>query len=45
MHGRIVKIKDEIVTLELGADRTKIEFSKWAIGSVVKKENENKENK
>lgn len=44
MHGRVSKIKDEVITLELGADRTKVEFSKWAIGSVVSnKEKESKD--
>ncbi len=43
MHGKVTKVKDDVVTLELGADKTKIEFSKWAIGSVVNKENERKD--
>ncbi|MBQ9545526.1 MAG: preprotein translocase subunit YajC [Clostridia bacterium] len=34
MLGRIVKIKDEIVTLETGSDKTRIKFYKWAIRSV-----------
>lgn len=44
MHGKVTKVKDDVVTLELGADRTKVEFSKWAIGSVINNEN-NKESK
>ena len=34
MLGRIVKIKDDIVTLETGSDKTRIKFYKWAIRSV-----------
>lgn len=36
--GKILNVKDETVTLEIGADRTKLEFQKWAIKSVVKPE-------
>ncbi|HAZ19460.1 MAG TPA: preprotein translocase subunit YajC [Clostridiales bacterium] len=32
--GRIVKIKDDIVTLELGSDKNKIKVFKWAIRAV-----------
>ncbi len=33
--GRIVRIKDDIVTLELGSDRTKMKVFIWAIREVV----------
>lgn len=29
--GRVVKIKDELITIETGADRTKIMFMRWAV--------------
>ncbi len=32
--GRIVKIKDDIVTIETGSDKNKIKVFKWAIRSV-----------
>lgn len=35
--GKVVKIKDDEVTLEIGADKNKIVFKKWAVGSVDKK--------
>ncbi|HHV46045.1 MAG TPA: preprotein translocase subunit YajC [Tissierellia bacterium] len=38
MHGKVLKVKDDVVTLELGADRIKVDFSKWAIGSVINKD-------
>ncbi len=34
MLGRIVKIKDDIVTLETGSDKARLKFFKWAIRSV-----------
>ena len=35
--GRVVHIKDDVVTLETGADRVKIKVRKWAIATVDKK--------
>ena len=37
VHGKIVKVNDEIVTLEMAFGKQRIDFSKWAIGSVAKK--------
>lgn len=37
IHGKVVKVNDEIVTLELAHAKQRIEFSKWAVGSVSKK--------
>lgn len=45
MHGKVIKIKDDVVTLELGADKTKVEFSKWAIGSVANSDSSEKKDK
>jgi len=33
--GRIVKIKDDIITLEMGSDKTKLKIFKWAVREVV----------
>src|SRR5690606_33677842 len=44
IHGKIVKVKEDYVTLEVGSAKTKLEMTRWAIGSVVKK-NESKSNK
>ena len=32
--GRVVSIKDDTITIESGADRSKVQFKKWAIQSV-----------
>lgn len=47
IHGKIVKIKDEIITIEVGADRTKMDVAKWAIGTVTNRDvkADNKDNK
>ncbi len=37
IHGKVVKVNDELVTLEMAYGKQRINFSKWAIGSVTKK--------
>ncbi|MDF2948609.1 MAG: yajC [Sedimentibacter sp.] len=37
IHGKVVKVNDEVITLEMTHAKQRIEFSKWAIGSVAKK--------
>lgn len=44
IRGKIIKAKDDYVTLEVGSAKTKLEMTRWAIGSVVKK-NESKNKK
>lgn len=39
MLATIAKVEDEFVVLEVGPNRTKMPFKKWAIASVEKKEN------
>ncbi len=41
--GRVIKIKDDIVTLELGNDKNKIKVFKWAIRAVEVPANSNDE--
>ncbi|MBZ2173972.1 preprotein translocase subunit YajC [Schnuerera sp. xch1] len=35
IHGKITKIKDEILTIEVGSDKTKMDITKWAVGSLA----------
>lgn len=35
--GKIVNIKDDVLTIEVGADRVKLRVYKWAVKEVVKK--------
>lgn len=39
--GNILKIKEDMITIEVGSDKTKVNITKWAIGSV----NNNADNK
>lgn len=34
IHGKVLNIKDEVLTIEVGADKVKLQVSKWAVGSV-----------
>ncbi len=34
-YGKITKIKDEVITIEVGSDRTKLDVTRWAIGNVT----------
>ena len=36
--GKIVSVKEDVVTVEVGSDKVKLKFAKWAIGSVVDKD-------
>lgn len=42
IHGKIVKVKDEVITLEMAFAKQRINFSKWAVGTVVKKGKDSK---
>ena len=36
IYGKIVRIKEDRITLQVGADRTRIDVAKWAINNVEK---------
>lgn len=33
--GKIVKIKEDMITIEVGSDKTKFEIMKWAVGNKI----------
>ena len=37
--GMVVKIKDDMLLIETGGDRTKIQIKKWAVHNVIEKAN------
>lgn len=43
--GRIIKIKEEKITIEVGTDKTKFEIMRWAISKVVSEKDEPVETK
>jgi len=34
IKGTIIRISDDVLTIETGADKLKLQFSKWAIGTI-----------
>jgi preprotein translocase subunit YajC len=38
IYGKIVSIKDEVLTIETGADKTKLVIARWAVKEVEKLE-------
>ncbi len=38
IYGKVVKIKEDSITLEVGADKTKLVIAKWAIGNLASEE-------
>ena len=38
--GKIVAVKDDVLTVEVGADKTKLVFERWAIRSVDRPESD-----
>jgi preprotein translocase subunit YajC len=44
-YGKIIKIKDEIITIEVGADKTKMQVARWAVRENISKPVPEKEEK
>ncbi len=36
--GKVVSIKEDTVVVEVGSDKIKLKFGKWAIGNVIEKD-------
>lgn len=39
--GKVLRIKEDIIILEVGNTKTRLDVTKWAIGSVIEKTNAN----
>ncbi len=35
INGKVAKISDDLLTIEIGAEKTKLTVAKWAIGNVI----------
>ena len=35
IYGKIIVVKDDVLTIESGSAKTKLELTRWAVGSVV----------
>ncbi|MCT4621456.1 MAG: preprotein translocase subunit YajC [Marinisporobacter sp.] len=38
IFGKISKVKEDMITIEVGTDKTKLQIARWAIGNVIKKD-------
>ncbi|QXM05930.1 preprotein translocase subunit YajC [Crassaminicella indica] len=39
IFGKISKVKEDMITIEVGADKTKLQIARWAVGNVIKSDN------
>lgn len=39
IYGKIVVAKEDILTIESGTAKTKLDITRWSVGSVINKEN------
>ncbi len=37
IYGKIIVLKEDIVTLEVSSAKTRLDVTKWSIGSVINK--------
>lgn len=35
IYGKVINIKDDVLTIEVGADKAKLRIARWAVGKVV----------
>ena len=43
IYGKIIIVKEDMITLEVGSTKTRLDTTKWAVGSVVKESNNKNE--
>jgi len=45
IYGKVVKIKEDVLTIEVGMDKTKLTITKWAIGNLAESAIQNNDSK
>lgn len=35
LYGKVVNVKEDILTMEVGADKVKLKIARWAVGKVI----------
>ena len=38
IYGKVMNAKEDLITIEVGADKTKIKIARWAVGNVTNSE-------
>lgn len=41
IHGKVVKVKEDLLTIEVGPEKVNFNITKWAVGSVINKKPSN----
>ncbi len=36
VYGKITKVKEDVLTIEVGADKLKLQIARWAVGNINK---------
>lgn len=36
IYGKVIRAKEDVLTLEVGSTKTRLDVTRWAVGSVVK---------
>jgi preprotein translocase subunit YajC len=36
VYGKITKLKEDVLTIEVGADKLKLQIARWAVGNINK---------
>lgn len=44
-YGKITNIHDDVLTIVIGPEKTKLKIAKWAVAEVIDKDNDRKEEK
>ena len=44
IQGKIIKAKEDVITIEVGASKTRLEMTRWSVGSVVSKNEKDNKN-
>ncbi|MDI6603554.1 MAG: preprotein translocase subunit YajC [Thermoanaerobacteraceae bacterium] len=42
IYGKILNIKDDVMTIEVGADKVKLKMAKWSVANVLNSKEEEK---
>ncbi len=45
IYGKVMKIKEDVLTIEVGMDKTKLTITKWAVGNLAETSNQEIESK
>lgn len=42
IYGKVVSAKEDVLTIEVGADKVKLKITRWSVGKILDNKNEEK---